>query len=320
MTNRIVDLLFIISMLIANLSSAAERELKVLGGLAPQLKVVASTPQIPNEILIEVLSWGLKEGLCAPPKSPSPRLICTVKISSYTREIELLIRSLPYKLHRRIIPLTDNLAEYDLGEILLEPSLHDLSLVDIVPGPDLSFDFKVRNITDNPVFIKDIRFIFYSGSGVLSVCMPVWHTLYEFPLSAIFGDQQIQVSAGSRLSDDFQLPKEVQDDTLHQLYVADNYTKPHLATAPLKLSQAVPPKGVDSFQIRFVVDKKHVGRPPRECKWHELYEAHAIISYNESNELVTPKFQVGYHPAFLALPVKQPLPEVPPNKGMEPTR
>jgi len=176
----------------------------------------------------------------------------------------------------------------------------ELSLVDLVLEDELSFDFKLKNSGTDTAFLTQVRFVFYPGSGVLSICMPVWYELYEFPFSAELGDQIVSVSDGNRLPEDYSLQREAESYAHEKRFVAGKDEKPYLITKPLKISQAVPPGGVDRFKIRFNIDPKYSNAffsGGDTCRWSEVYEAHAIITYDGEKELITPKFQLGYVPS-----------------------
>ena len=188
-------------------------------------------------------------------------------------------------------------------EVAREPEKQTrLSLVDVSVSNELTFDFKLKISGTDSAFLSEVRFVFYPGSGVLSICMPVFYKLYDFPFSAAFANQTVAIAKGNRLNGKYKIPVGLRK-TIKERFVYPENAKPFLISRPLKISQVVPPGGVDRFKVRFVIDKNYraaLSGTEDTCRWHEVYEAHAIIWYDGNKELITPKFQLGYHPADYA--------------------
>jgi hypothetical protein len=251
----------------------------------------------------------LRESYCLNSKTDGRRVLCRANVADYISEVKLVFHSLVYKLYWRVIPMSASLRQYDLGTISLEKAEQDLTVVDIVSStPSLAFTFKMRNISSSTAFITAVQFLFYRGNAVAPTCDPSFGVpLYRFPLSAIFGNQKVKVSAGRRLNSNYRIPRKERDAVSDTLYITNENAAPYLVTLPLKLSQKVVGGGVDEFTVRFDVDNKYAEtkKDAGPC-WYEIYQASAIILYNEGKRLVTRQFQVGYYPGSYVLPSTKP--------------
>lgn len=178
-----------------------------------------------------------------------------------------------------------------------------LQLVDLVVTKDLKFDFKLKNSGDDSAFLTAVEFVFFPGVGVPSVCLPAYYTLYDFPFSASFGDQLIAISKGKQLDKKITIPSPFKNgERVPAFYpnIPPDFKKPFLRSQPLKISQVVPPSGVDRFIVRFVIDKRYrevLRGNDEQCRWHEDYKAYAVIRYDGDHTLTTPYFFVSYYPS-----------------------
>lgn len=191
------------------------------------------------------------------------------------------------------------------GEIARESEKESkLRLVDLVITKDLKFDFKFKNSGNDSAFLTSVEFVFYPGVGVPSVCLPVYYTLYDFPFSASFGDQLIAISEGKQLDKKITMPSPFKDRPRDLPAFFPNFPpdfkRPFLRSQPLKISQVVPPSGVDRFVVRFLIDKKYsqvLRGDDDQCGWHEDYRAFAVIRYDGDRNLKTPEFYISYYPS-----------------------
>jgi len=177
-----------------------------------------------------------------------------------------------------------------------------LTLVDLVITKNLTFDFKLKNSGTDSAFLTDVWFVFYPGVGVPSGCLPVYYTRYDFPFSAELGDQLVAISGGRQIDKKLTIPnpfKNSKEREIPQFFpnIPPDFKKPFLISKPLKISQVVPPGGVDRFIIRFIIDEKYRERFALDnCGWQESYKAYAVIKYDGDKELSTPAFSIVYYP------------------------
>jgi len=284
---------------LADVASAEKLKLQIIGTLNESVELVASKLETPDQVRIEITYNDSHRSICEVSSQSRTSFRCYAEISGDWDDVVLSVRSLQYETYILRIPLPKSGALVDVGKIDLEPMQQDLVIIDISRDRGLSFDFKLRNVGKQPVFIKGIQFLFYPGSGIYSVCMYEWFTLYDYPLSALFGEQKINVAAGEQLAKDYVIPGTKANDKLYINMFGSGYRHPALKTAMLAVSQVIPPNDVDRFKIRFEVDQEYAKGAREGCGWTEIYAANAIIHYDDK-QLISPKFQVEYSPMRLA--------------------
>ncbi len=279
--------------------AAGTTHIQIRGKLNPSAILVAGDLNTPEDVRIEITRNGSGESICTPVVNPKKSELCIAMIDSWWDDFLITIRSLQYETYTLRIPLPKNKQSVDIGVVDLKRTHQDLVIVDIAKGrgSNLSFEFKLKNVGKQPAFIKGVQFLFYPGSGIYSVCMPKWFTLYEFPLTALFGEQRVSVSSGEKLAKDYSVNKNILEDRIYISYMRDGGKNPFLRTAVLEISQVVPPNDVDRFKIKFEVDQKYANSVPQGCGWSEIYAAHAIILYDQDKQLISPKFPISYYPS-----------------------
>jgi hypothetical protein len=202
-----------------------------------------------------------------------------------------------------------------------QPNVADLRVIDTYLE-DRSLNIKLQNIGQGTAFLYELRFLVYPGYGVLSICMPVFFTVIDFPFSAEYRDQYLSLTNKNESN----VPEELKTipqtlrrymhpqhsisptetdptkSTLRETESADptrlnvgvTEPVPIFLSPPLKLSEQVKPGDVEWLKIKIDTDSEHGTPGPDSCKWTEVYDVHVVVSYDDGKRILTPIFQLKW--------------------------
>ncbi len=162
----------------------------------------------------------------------------------------------------------------------------DLKIVDVLtPSPSV-VEFKLKNSGNDSAFLKSIRFVFEpNGTRGCDSCAP--QTAFVYTVEAKIKDKKIVIEpkyadkvTGKIVKppEDLRESQEAYDFTDKNKFVVDR-------SSALKISQVVPPRGVDRFQVKFNAPKLM----PDE---YYIFHGYAIIEFDENGEIRTPRFDI----------------------------
>ena len=182
-------------------------------------------------------------------------------------------------------------------------SAPNLTIVDVDDSQANSVEFKLKNSGNDSAFLTKIEFILGKGTKGCDGCAP--QLAFEYRVEASVKSETIIMAATYRdrltletLSAPLypEIPtagisSEERQKIFDQRYqMRMNFREKAELTIgtpskPIRISQSVPPKGVDSFRIKFNVD--NLGE-----HGYYIFPATAVIHFDGSEQIITPPFDI----------------------------
>jgi hypothetical protein len=198
---------------------------------------------------------------------------------------------------------TDSLKKLGQSLGILHRTGPRLIIVDVVDEEANYVEFKLKNSGDDSAFLKSVEFILGRGSIGCDTCSPQIAFVYRVKATLNYETVVIEPKYRDKDTGEFlSLPsfpelqgpntsyeeaKRVYDEIIRKWTEFRERVELVIGhpSEPLRISQSVPPKGVDSFRIVFVVDGIRADQ-------YYIFPAHAVIRYDAEGAIKTKEFHI----------------------------
>lgn len=155
------------------------------------------------------------------------------------------------------------------------PVAPHLSIVDVFTPTANTVEFKLKNSGNDTAFLKSVRFVFEGISIGCRDCMT--EIAFVYKVRASIKDNVVTIKPNYHVS-----------ESVKHLEGGGAYTYLSDPSPPIRISESVPPRGVDAFRVAFDFsdqDTVFIG--------HWAVRAYALINFDTGGQIKTPYFTLS---------------------------
>lgn len=178
-------------------------------------------------------------------------------------------------------------------------SMPDLKLVDVFMPTKNTVEFKIKNGGDDSAFLKSLTFVFEEGRRV---CMLYCNAppAFVYTVEARINENMITIKPNyldkvtgkpptlPKINEGATSGEKSNSQSMHDFFKNLKFT--NHANPSLKISQSVPPRGVDRFQVKFNIP----GLTP--AIGYYIFRGYAIIDFDVDQTIKTEIFEIQLKP------------------------
>lgn len=153
------------------------------------------------------------------------------------------------------------------------PVAPHLSIVDVFTPTANTVEFKLKNSGNDAAFLKSVRFVFEGISIGCRDCMT--EIAFVYKVRASIKDNVVTIKPNYHVSESVKLPEGA------YTYLSD-------PSPPIRISESVPPRGVDAFRVAFDFSDQDT-----VFMGHWAVRAYALINFDADGQIKTPYFTLS---------------------------